>query len=48
MSDKEKRTPMDEEAKERIMSREYKKNDGKSTDWSERAQRAADKNESKK
>ena len=32
MSDKE--TKKTEAAKERIMSREYKKNDGKSTDWS--------------
>lgn len=35
---------MDQAAKARIMSNEYKKNDGKATDWSERAQKAADKN----
>jgi hypothetical protein len=29
----------------RIMSSEYKKNDGKATDWSKRAQSAADRNE---
>ena len=39
-----KKTPMDPAAKSRIMSSEYKKNSGKSTDWSSRAQRAADKN----
>ena len=46
MSDKggNKSTPMDEAAKERIMSAEYKKNDGQATDWSKRAQSAADKN----
>ena len=36
---------MDQEAKARIMSREYKSNDGMATDWSKRAQRAADRNE---
>ena len=36
---------MDQEAKSRIMSHEYKSNEGKSTAWSERAQRAADRNE---
>ena len=41
-----KKTPMDQSAKERIMSSEYEKNDGKATDWSKRAQSAADKNES--
>ena len=40
-----KRTPMDQAAKRRIMSSEYKKNDGKATPWSKRAQRDADKNE---
>ena len=47
MSEKggKKKTPMDQAAKERIMSEEYKKNDGKATDWSKRAQRAADKND---
>ena len=45
MSDNgKKKTPMDPAAKSRIMSSEYKKNSGKSTDWSSRAQRAADKN----
>ena len=42
MSDR--RTKMDQPAKARIMSREYKENDGHATDWSSRAQRAADKN----
>ena len=42
MSDK--KGKMDQAAKARIMSNEYKKNDGKATDWSERAQKAADKN----
>ena len=42
MSDK--RTKMDQDAKARIMSSVYKKNDGHATDWSSRAQRAADKN----
>ena len=37
---------MDQAAKER-MSSEYKKNDGKATDWSKRAQSAADRNEPK-
>ena len=37
---------MDKEAAARIMSAEYKKNDGKATDWSRKAQSAADKNES--
>ena len=46
MSDKDdKKTPMDQAAKERIMSSEYKKNDGKATDWSKKAQSAADRNE---
>ena len=36
---------MDREAAARIMSSEYKKNDGKATDWSKRAQSAADRNE---
>ena len=36
---------MDQEAKARIMSSEYKSNDGKATDWSKRAQSAADRNE---
>ena len=40
-----KRTPMDQAAKSRIMSHEYKSNEGKATDWSKRAQRAADRNE---
>ena len=40
-----KKTLMDQEAKSRIMSNEYRKNDGRSTAWSERAQLAADKNE---
>ena len=35
---------MDQKAKSRIMSREYKGNDGRSTAWSERAQSAADRN----
>ena len=43
MSDK-KVTPMDQAAKSRIMSSAYKKNDGRATDWSRRAQKAADKN----
>ena len=43
MSDR-KVTPMDQEAKERIMSSEYKKNDGQATEWSRRAQSGADKN----
>ena len=47
MSDKEKKTPMDEAAKGRIMSSESKKNDGQATEWSKKAQSAADKNESK-
>ena len=34
---------MDEAAKERIMSSEYKKNDGQATDWSKKARSAADK-----
>ena len=38
---------MDQAAKERIMSSEYKKNDGMATDWSKRAQSAADRNEPK-
>ena len=38
-------TFMDQEAKSRIMSSEYKRNDGKATDWSMRAQSAADRNE---
>ena len=38
---------MDREAAARIMSSEYKKNDGMATDWSKRAQSAADRNESK-
>ena len=46
MSDRsDKRTPMDQEAKARIMSTEYKRNDGMATDWSRRAQSAADRNE---
>ena len=46
MSDRgHKRTPMDQAAKRRIMSAEYKKNDGRATAWSRRAQRIADKNE---
>ena len=36
---------MDQAAKARIMSSEYKKNDGKATEWSMRAQSAADRNE---
>ena len=40
-----KRTPMDQAAKSRIMSNEYRNNDGQATDWSKRAQRAADRNE---
>ena len=36
---------MDQAAKARIMSTEYKRNDGMATDWSRRAQSAADKNE---
>ena len=49
MSDKGgKKTPMDQDTKARIMSKEYQKNDGKATDWFRRAQRAADKNEPKK
>ena len=48
MSDKDKtKTPMDQAAKARIMSHEYKGNDGKSTAWSKRAQIAADKNAQK-
>ena len=43
MSDK--KTPMDQAAKAKIMSNEYKSNDGKATDWSKRAQRAADRNQ---
>ena len=35
---------MDQKAKARIMSSEYKKNDGRATDASKRVQRAADKN----
>ena len=42
MSDK--KGKMDQAAKARIMSSEYKKNDGKATDWSKRAQKPADKN----
>jgi hypothetical protein len=38
---------MDREAAARIMSSEYEKNDGKATDWSKRAQSAADRNEAK-
>ena len=46
MSDRsEKVTLMDQAAKSRIMSSEYKKTDGKATDWSKRAQSAADRNE---
>ncbi|CAI8005496.1 hypothetical protein GBAR_LOCUS4283 [Geodia barretti] len=39
-----KATPMDQAAKSRIMSSEYKGNDGRSTGWSSRAQSAADRN----
>ena len=35
---------MDQPAKSRIMSSEYKKTGGTATDWSRRAQSAADKN----
>ena len=35
---------MDQTAKSRIMSNEYRNNDGMATDWSKRAQSAADKN----
>ena len=44
-----KKTPMDADAKARIMSTEGKKNDGKyeKGDWASRAQSAADKNENK-
>ena len=46
MSDRgdKKVTPMDQDAKARIMSSEYKGNSGRATDWSSRAQSAADKN----
>ncbi len=45
----EKKTPMDADAKARIMRAEGKKNDGKfeKGDWAGRAQSAADKNEKK-
>ena len=36
---------MDQKAKSRIMSSEYKGNDGRATDWSKRAQSAADRNQ---
>ena len=39
-------TPMDQEAAARIVSSEYRKNNGKATEWSMRAQSAADRNES--
>ena len=42
MSDK--KGKMDQAAKARIMSSEYKKNGGKATKWSKRAQERADKN----
>lgn len=45
MSDKEKKNPMTQDAKSRIQSAESKKNDGKATEFSKRAQSAADKNE---
>ena len=35
---------MDQAAKARIMSNGYKRNDGMATDWSRRAQKAADRN----
>ena len=45
MSDKDPpKNPMTPAAAARIMSSEYKKNDGKATDWSKRAQSAGDKN----
>ena len=47
MSDRgRKSTPMDQAAKSRVMSAEYKKNDGRATDWSRRTQSAADRNDS--
>ena len=46
MSDRgHQRTPMDQAAKRRIMSAEYKENDGRATAWSKRAQETADRNE---
>ena len=42
MSDR--KVKMDQEAKARIMRKEYKSKDGMATDWSKRAQSAADKN----
>ena len=38
------RGKMDQAAKSRIMSSEYKKTGGTATDWSKRAQSAADRN----
>ena len=49
MSEKPKEiTPMDEEAKRRIMSADGKKNDGEVSEWVSRVQSAADKNENAK
>ena len=48
MSDKPKKTLMDEEAKERIMEADGKENDGEVSEWVSRVQSAADKNENAK
>ena len=40
----ERQTKMDQAAKSRIMSSEYKSNQGMATNWSRRAQSAADRN----